>query len=374
MKRPEVLTLFLCGDVMTGRGIDQILPHPGNPVLYESSLQSALGYLELAEKKNGRILRPVDFSYVWGDALDELELVKPHVRIVNLETSITVSEDWEDKGINYRMHPANTSVLTAAGIDVCVLANNHVLDWGERGLRQTLSALHEAGVKTAGAGLDEEDAVKPAIVDLQGQGRLLIFSLATSSSGVPPHWAARDRPGINLLKGFDAEDFFKIQQQIQSLKTPKDLVMVSMHWGGNWGYGIPEKHVSFARSLIDDVGIDLVHGHSSHHVLGIEVYREKLIIYGCGDFINDYEGIWGYEKFRGDLAVMFFPHLEVETGKLQRLRLVVMQMKKFHLVRASLKDVKWLKEVLNREGLGRGTSVEMNEDHSLELKWKSKST
>lgn len=373
MKRPEILTLFLCGDVMTGRGIDQILPHPGNPVLYESSLQSAQGYLELAEKKNGQILRPVDFSYVWGDALDELERVKPQVRVVNLETSVTVSEDWEDKGINYRMHPANTPVLTTAGIDVCVLANNHVLDWGERGLLQTLNSLQNAGVKTAGAGLDEKDAGNPAVVDLPVQGRLLIFSMATTSSGVPRHWEAGVKPGINLLQSFSKEAVFKIKQQIQSFRKPDDLVMASIHWGGNWGYQIPQEHISFARRLIDEAGMDLVHGHSSHHILGIEVYREKLIIYGCGDFINDYEGIWGYEKFRGDLSVMFFPCLEVETGKLKGLRLVVMQMKKFRLVRASLKDVKWLKEVLNREGQGRGTSVEINEDHSLELKWKSES-
>ncbi len=373
MKRPEILTLFLCGDVMTGRGIDQILPHPGNPVLYESSLQSAQGYLELAEKKNGQILRPVDFSYVWGDALDELERVKPHVRIVNLETSVTVSEDWEDKGINYRMHPANAPVLTTAGIDVCVLANNHVLDWGERGLLQTLNSLQNAGVKTAGAGLDEKDAGSPAVVDLPIQGRLLIFSMATTSSGVPRHWEAGVKPGINLLQSFSKEAVFKIKQQIQSFRKPDDLVMASIHWGGNWGYQIPQEHISFARRLIDEAGMDLVHGHSSHHILGIEVYREKLIIYGCGDFINDYEGIWGYEKFRGDLSVMFFPCLEVETGKLKGLRLVVMQMKKFRLVRASLKDVKWLKEVLNREGQGRGTSVEINEDHSLELKWKLES-
>lgn len=373
MKRPEILTLFLCGDVMTGRGIDQILPHPGNPVLYESSLQSAQGYLELAEKKNGQILRPVDFSYVWGDALDELERVKPHVRIVNLETSVTVSEDWEDKGINYRMHPANAPVLTTAGIDVCVLANNHVLDWGERGLLQTLNSLQNAGVKTAGAGLDEKDAGNPAMVDLPVQGRLLIFSMATTSSGVPRHWEAGVKPGINLLQSFSKEAVFKIKQQIQSFRKPDDLVMAPIHWGGNWGYQIPQEHISFARRLIDEAGMDLVHGHSSHHILGIEVYREKLIIYGCGDFINDYEGIWGYEKFRGDLSVMFFPCLEVETGKLKGLRLVVMQMKKFRLVRASLKDVKWLKEVLNREGQGRGTSVEINEDHSLELKWKSES-
>jgi poly-gamma-glutamate capsule biosynthesis protein CapA/YwtB (metallophosphatase superfamily) len=95
------LTLFMCGDVMTGRGIDQVLPHPGDPVLYEPYMRSAAGYVELAEKANGPIPKPADFSYIWGDALAEWERVSPDVRIINLETSVTASgEYWRGKGIN----------------------------------------------------------------------------------------------------------------------------------------------------------------------------------------------------------------------------------------------------------------------------------
>jgi poly-gamma-glutamate synthesis protein (capsule biosynthesis protein) len=70
-------TLFLCGDVMLGRGIDQILPHPGDPRLYESYVKSAATYVELAERRNGPIPKPVDFEYVWGDVLAELQRVRP---------------------------------------------------------------------------------------------------------------------------------------------------------------------------------------------------------------------------------------------------------------------------------------------------------
>ncbi len=70
MKTPR-MKIFLCGDVMTGRGIDQILPEPCGPVLYEDYVRSALGYLQLAERANGPIPRPVDFDYIWGAALDE---------------------------------------------------------------------------------------------------------------------------------------------------------------------------------------------------------------------------------------------------------------------------------------------------------------
>ena len=130
--------LFLCGDVMTGRGIDQVLPHPCDPALYEDYVESAMDYVQLAEAANGAIPRSVDPAYIWGVALDEFARMRPNARIINLETSITRSEDHAPKGINYRMSPANADCLRAAGIDCCVLANNHVLDWGRRGLLDTL--------------------------------------------------------------------------------------------------------------------------------------------------------------------------------------------------------------------------------------------
>src|SRR5512133_1189507 len=134
-----IVTLFLCGDVMTGRGIDQILPHSAPPQLFEPYVRDARKYVELAERQSGPIPRPVDFAYVWGDALAELQRRQPTVKLINLETSLTADGmHWPGKGIHYRMHPANVPLLTTAGIDVVALANNHVLDWGYAGLAQTL--------------------------------------------------------------------------------------------------------------------------------------------------------------------------------------------------------------------------------------------
>ena len=124
----QVLRLFLCGDVMIGRGIDQVLPHPCSPILHEDYVHSALDYVRLAEEANGPIARPVAPSYIWGAALDELTHRQPDARIINLETAITRSEDFAPKGINYRVNPENADCLTAAAIDCCVLANNHVSD------------------------------------------------------------------------------------------------------------------------------------------------------------------------------------------------------------------------------------------------------
>lgn len=145
--------IFLGGDVMTGRGIDQVLPHPGDPTLYEPCVRDAREYVRLAEGTHGPIERPAGYESVWGDALRELRRAEVDFRIVNLETSITRSDTpWLDKPVLYRMHPQNIGCLTAAGIDCCCLANNHVLDWGQAGLVETLQTLDEAGLRQAGAG------------------------------------------------------------------------------------------------------------------------------------------------------------------------------------------------------------------------------
>ena len=157
------MRLFLCGDVMTGRGIDQILPRPSDPSLYEPYVRSALAYVDLAERASGAIPRAVPFDYVWGDALAEIERRKPDFRIINLETSITTDGTAEAKGINYRMHPENVGCIAAAGINCSVLANNHVADWGTGSLKDTLLALQEAGIATAGAGRDARSAARPAL-------------------------------------------------------------------------------------------------------------------------------------------------------------------------------------------------------------------
>jgi poly-gamma-glutamate capsule biosynthesis protein CapA/YwtB (metallophosphatase superfamily) len=133
MPQTDSIRLFLCGDVMTGRGIDQVLPHPTDPTLHEPYIGDARSYVERAESVNGAIPRPVEFDYIWGDALAELDRAGVDLRFINLETSITSSEDyWRDKEIHYRMHPRNIDCITAARIDCCCLANNHVLDWGLR--------------------------------------------------------------------------------------------------------------------------------------------------------------------------------------------------------------------------------------------------
>lgn len=365
-----MLTLFLCGDVMIGRGIDQILPHPAPPRLHEGYLTSARQYVEIAEQANGPIPKPVSYDYIWGDALEELERVGPDFRIVNLETAVTVSEAWHPKGINYRMHPDNIPCLSAAGIDCCALANNHVLDWGETGLIETLRTLEAADIKITGAGRNQVQAEAPAILEVPSKGRVLVFAFGDVSSGAPPSWAASGtRPGINLIPNLSTATAERIAKRVRTLRRPGDVVVVSIHWGGNWGYEIPSRQRAFARALIDGGGADILHGHSSHHPKGLEVYRNRPILYGCGDFLNDYEGIGGYEDFRDDLTLMYFPSVDSDGGVLESLTMIPMQIRNFRLNQPAKKDIEWLAALLDRESRRFGARVESDEKGRLHLRW-----
>jgi poly-gamma-glutamate capsule biosynthesis protein CapA/YwtB (metallophosphatase superfamily) len=364
------MRIFLCGDVMTGRGIDQVLPHPCDPCLHEAHMRSAKGYFDLAVKANGPIKTPVDFSYIWGAALEEWERASPDLRIINLETSITHNATYAAKGINYRMSPENAACLAAAEPDCCVLANNHVLDWMHAGLLDTLATLERLLIKTAGAGRNVDEASAPAALTVAGAGRVLVFSFALPTAGVPPHWAAtQDTAGVNLLPSLSAASVAAIADQVAAVRQAGDVVIISIHWGPNWGYVVTDEQRLFAHALIDEAGASIVYGHSSHHAKTIEVYRNRLILYGCGDFLNDYEGISGYEHFRPDLAVMYLADLDPKSLDLAALELVPLKIRRFQLVRAASEDISWLQQTLDRQSRHYDTRVTMAPEGRLAVSW-----
>ena len=359
----ETATLLLTGDVMLGRGIDQILPHPSVPVLFEEYAKSAHDYVRMAQRRNGAIGQPVSFHYVWGEALDEIDRRQPDVRIINLETAITTSATFEDKGINYRMNPANIAVLGAARIDACTLANNHVGDWGRDGLAETLATLHRAGIATAGAGLNATEAATPAILPLTPKGRVILIGLGSVTSGIPGTWrATATKPGLQLIPEDTAAAIEAVRRVVVPLKAPNDIVVASIHWGGNWGYDVPGRQREIAHSLVEQAGVDIVHGHSSHHPRPIEVHRNKLVLYGCGDFINDYEGITGYDEYRGDLTIAYLAVVSLRNGALRRLEMLPFRIRRLRLERASQGDARWLAATLNRASAGFGTHIELDDN------------
>ncbi|MCW8384768.1 CapA family protein [Fluoribacter dumoffii] len=355
--------MFLCGDVMTGRGIDQILTHPCEPQIYESYVRDARDYVRLAEDINGKIPLKNKGAYVWGDGLEELNARRPDFRLINLETCITKSNTpWPYKGINYRMHPKNIDVITSAHIDVCVLANNHILDWGKEGFLETLATLDNARISYAGAGKNLEKAIAPAIHFVPGfKGRTLVFSMGLTSSGIFKEWAAtRERPGVWLLSDLGKHTINQIKSVIEYFRKTEDLCIVSIHWGGNWGYEIPESHQQFAHILIDELGVNIIHGHSSHHPIGIELYNQGLILYGCGDLINDYEGISGWEEFKSDLSLMYFLAFDAQL-QLKQLELVPMVRKNFKLRYASKDECQWMTKKLVQCSREFKTSFELDD-------------
>lgn len=343
------MKIFLCGDVMTGRGIDQILQHSVSPELYEGYVKNARDYVLLAEKMNGPIPWKVADDYIWGAAQEIWKEEAPELKIINLETAVTTSDTpMLGKGINYRMHPDNLSVLKRADIDICTLANNHVQDWGVAGLVETISSLEKFQIKHSGAGQTLEEAQAPAIFETPA-GRVLTFSMCHESSGVPWNWEAKEEcPGVHLLYSLEDSQIKDVRHIIERYRRPGDLVIVSIHWGGNWGYEISQAQVNFAHALIDEADVDVIHGHSSHHPKGIEIYQNRPILYGCGDFINDYEGIHGYDHYRGDLSLMYFIECTLKPFKLVSLRLKCLQMKRFKLCLPQPSDVKWMGETLKK--------------------------
>jgi len=336
--------------------------------LYEPYVRDAREYVALAEKANGPIPRPLNFDYIWGDALQELEQTQVDLRIVNFETAITSEETaWPDKRVHYRMHPLNIGCLSAAGISACGLANNHVLDWGYDGLSETLRSLDTAGIAHSGAGDNAEEAAAPAVLNVEGKPRVLLFSSGSTTSGIPREWSATSsRAGVNLLGDLSDGTAARVADQMRHHRRPGDLFIASIHWGSNWGYDIPPQQIAFAHRLIEE-GVALVHGHSAHHVKAIEVFKSCLILYGCGDFLTDYEGISGYERFRGDLALLYFVELDSQTGHVVSVRLVPIKMRRFRLERGHGADAEWLCNLLNELGAPFGTRAWLNKDKSIML-------
>ncbi|MFI8521712.1 CapA family protein [Streptomyces sp. NPDC085481] len=355
--------LFLCGDVMLGRGLDQILPHPLDPALPERYVRDARDYVSLAETVSGPVPRRAGYAYPWGEALDLIDAARPDVRVVNLETSVTRHDGHvPGKAVHYRMDPANLPALTAVRPDVVVLANNHVLDYGRRGLGDTLDALAAAGLRTAGAGRDAEEASRPAAVPLPEGRRLLVFALGLASSGVPRDWAATARRGgVHFAAGPGDPAATRLAARLRTTRRPGDLVVVSLHWGPNWGYRPDRSEVSFAHTLVD-AGADIVHGHSSHHPRPLEAYRGRLVLHGCGDLVNDYEGISGQERYRDDLRLLHFVTVHDEDGALEEVRLVPLRTRRLRLERAPEQDVRWLHDVLGRTSRPFGMRIEAAPD------------
>ena len=274
--KPSPLKLLFVGDVMLGRLVNEVLK--GKPP-----------------------------TYPWGDTLSLLR--DTDVRICNLEC---VLSDWgtpwsaTPKVFHFRSDAKNVQTLTTAHIDAVSLANNHVLDFEYEGLFHMMNTLQEAGIHYAGAGATLREASAPAIWSVNGK---TIGLLAFTDN--EPAWAATDeQPGVWYvpieLHEKRAEQLFEV---VRRTKEDVDILVVSAHWGPNWGYSPPSEHIPFAHALIDE-GADVIFGHSGHVIRGIEIYKDKPIMYCTGDFIDDYAVD---ESERNDRSFIFILETDLHT-------------------------------------------------------------
>jgi len=326
------------GDVMLGRLVDQIFPsHVEDP-------EGAFHVRHLFRARNPKVKLPVDHKYVWGEVLEDIK--SADVRIINLETSVTTHPvKYPGKAFNYRMHPDNLKCLQEANIEYCSLANNHTLDYSNQGLYDTLSSLTSFGISWAGAGKDITEARRPAVFTAKGK-KIVCFSMSDHYD----YWAAGfDKPGINYLDvdSFTSEDIERIKKSVQEVRTKEspDILVFSLHWGSNYCWNPSVQKQTFAHRLIDECGVDVIHGHSSHHIQGIELYKGKAIIYGCGDFVDDYAVD---SEYRNDLGFAYFIDWNSNKKSVEKMELVPTKIECCQVQKATALDKKWLFSTLQK--------------------------
>lgn len=357
---PKTYTISFLGDIMLGRLIDQLLPtHVDESD--EASHVSAI-------RKRQPELKDYNSSSPWGNTLSLLN--ESDLVLGNLETSATTSEEkWPDKVFNYRMHPANIECLKVRKLDYVSLANNHTLDFGRSGLFETVEVLERAGIAYAGAGRTVSEAQRPAVLHIpssrsqsSGQDPQRHEIHLYSFSDHPSDW--EQVPEFNLIRYTEAH-----QTKMKDILTCKHpdlsskpaLKIVSIHWGPNYAWEPDHDITNLARFLIDECAVDIIHGHSSHHVQGVESYEGTLIIYGCGDFVDDYAVV---PSHRNDLSAVWNVIVAEKSNgdglELLRLEVFPNRIKSFQagLIPSDDLDHKFVRDRVTELSAKLGTAVE----------------
>jgi poly-gamma-glutamate capsule biosynthesis protein CapA/YwtB (metallophosphatase superfamily) len=279
-------------------------------------------------------------EYAWGDTLPLL--LGADCRVCNLECVISDrGTPWSayPKPFHFRSAAKNIAVLQAAGINAVSLANNHVLDYGYEALEEMLDILSRNGIAWSGAGRNFAEASKVAIVDIGG--RKLGFLAFTDNE---PDWQATSKLAGVFYVPIDLGDsrVMMLLDIVRGHKDTVDFLVVSAHWGPNWGYAPPREHVALAHALID-AGADLVYGHSCHVFRGIEFYRGQPILYGAGNFVDDYAVD---EIERNDESFVYM--VEIEKRITRGLRLYPTLIHNFQARRASGAEGRRISEKMQR--------------------------
>lgn len=193
----------------------------------------------------------------------------------NLETPIAIGgNEFRKKRFRFKASPKAAVALKRAGFSVLTMANNHMLDYGESGLLETINHLDIHGIKHSGAGKSLAEARREAIVSCNGSTvAFLSYSLT-----YPEEFFARSRRA-GTAPGYP----FFFEKDISRAKAAADYVVVSFHWGKE-GASTPQRYQIITARKAVDAGADLVIGHHPHVLQGIESYKNALIFYSLGNF------------------------------------------------------------------------------------------
>lgn len=227
-------------------------------------------------------LQRVPPGYPWGDVAPLL--AGADARVCSLGCPLSDrGTPRRERVVELRTDARNVAVLRAAAIDAVSVANDHVLDFGQEALHETLRILDNAGIHRAGAGPDLAEASRPAVFAAGG----FRVALLAFTDNEPDRAATEGRPGVHYVP-VDADDprARQLFDGIRRVRADADLVLVSAHWDGHRGDEVLPAQRHFGRVLVE-AGADVVFGHSSHVLRGVEVYRGRPILYSTGDFVGD---------------------------------------------------------------------------------------
>jgi poly-gamma-glutamate capsule biosynthesis protein CapA/YwtB (metallophosphatase superfamily) len=251
---PEVTTLAVVGDIMLGRRVgDRHRDDPGAPLM------------PLAKR-----------------------LAAAEITAGNFESTLSADGSPTQGGDSFAASPRVTTALRAAGFDLMSLANNHVGDYGDHALRQTLSRFDAAGIMTVGAGRNLTAARRPVILERDG---VRIGFLAVDSIGETPA-ATTTRAGTNRLNmpprtgPLNRSQLQRISSDIRALSQRVDVAVVATHWGTQYTHR-PESSQRVAARAFADAGADLVIGGHPHWVQGLEMAGSAVVVHSLGNFIFD---------------------------------------------------------------------------------------
>ncbi len=259
----------------------------------------AVGDIMLGRGVGMRLQKYGSYGRAFEDVSDILK--QGDVVFANLESPLTESTHSLDpkRKIVLKAKPEAVSALTGAGFNLLSIANNHMMDYYETGLFDTMSILNANHILFAGSGKNIDEARKPAIIEKNGLkiGLLAYSDMADLIFAGDPYLkysADKNKSGISPRK------YEAVREDVQKLRGQVDLLAVSLHWGVEDSFTVTDEQREFAHKLIDD-GVDLILGHHPHQFQGIEIYKGKPIFYSMGNFLFDQNESENMESFIIDM-------------------------------------------------------------------------